>query len=92
MLLVRELLRIIIGKKCDLMTEKDGKPWCLCDPGIGPHDEDCPAALRYREQTEKYTIREAAILAVHHLEAQYADPSVEQYVDAVLSVIPTDKT
>ena len=31
--------------------------------------------------------RPAAILAVHHLEAREADPSVEQYVDAVLGVI-----
>ena len=29
--------------------------------------------------------REAAIRAVHRLEAQHADPSVEQYVDAVLA-------
>lgn len=32
-------------------------------------------------------IRAAAIRAVHRLEAQFADPSVEQYVDAVLSAV-----
>lgn len=33
------------------------------------------------------TIRNFAIIAVHELEARESDPSVEQYVDAVLSVI-----
>lgn len=38
--------------------------------------------------SEKDALRRAAIMAVHALEAREADPSVEQYVDAVLSVIP----
>jgi hypothetical protein len=38
------------------------------------------------------TLREAAIRAVHALEACEADPSVEQYVDAVLGVIPPEGT
>lgn len=37
---------------------------------------------------EKDVLREAAIAAVHALEAVEADPSVEQYVDAVFSVLP----
>lgn len=42
------------------------------------------------QKGEEDSIRAAAIRAVHRLEAQFADPSVEQYVDAVLGVVPRE--
>ena len=69
-------------------AEKDVHPY---EPCVLNAEGRC-TRWSHDHAAENAAVRQAAIAAVHHLEAGSPDPSVEEYVDAVLSVIPPGTT